>query len=955
MMLLTDLTFSGFADLEVEGLASSLSAGLVCEVATITSGASGCSDWQCHSLNTTIDIVSPTCEIKGFNYTNGCGMQLAPIDCDIEDAWGVGCDSHADGHNKNRLVFMIGQMAQNLNNQDLPTQIITDKTTTILCEPEYNITSTNIRMDRNGNLRNVASNPASQNSSQPFPAWDLVDGLHTSTQAAGLIVDSLYAYSSWESNPWGSFWKMFESWTSAAYPSSNLKDANILQSRANELFSMATAQIAKRSLMQKSANNSLGTCYGTEDRLRVRGLSLYLMGASLILLVLSTILLLYTAPRNYASRDPATIGGLALVLSQSPSLLSRLSHHGSANLEVIKNHLKEIECQSFLSTDDRRWRFSIDWTSKGEAPDTDPASTRPTSSSEITFWRPLSLLPIFKICVIVFLLVLIVILEVVYSVSQKHDGIAEVDTEGYVRFSWVYIPAVVMLTAQTLVGMIAFSSVLVFPYFLLRTRSSSTRNDILRDYVSQTAIESVWRSVANRHLPVLCMALAMLLTPLLTIAVSGLYTPQATSTEIDVTLSLENQLNASFSPNDFPDWSAFAPASANIGLLLTQNFTYPLWTYDELGFPEAKLEIPDTFRANSSTLSGSNITATLPGIRANLNCSIAPDAPRNLSDVLLSTSNVTFTPYEDAGCDPAWPMPGPNPFGFFSAGYGRAGATVGNRFCGAFGLSESEWRAFTCDSLINQLDVAITLDAATLAIFAATPDESSSRLFSTRTLNPDNLGNFPSSMIPSLFGSANFEGATAGYYDPAFQAVIYEAGTTADPDAFPMARYMDAAGFAAIAAHLQHVHRTVVAQSARAIRVPLGPSSSSSSSPHTVNATLRDPHVYRLRQSAVSTRILDALLAAVALCVALSLGLVDARRVLPKNPASIAAGASLVAGGPEMLGRDVVPEGAQWWGDAELEKRVVWGGLFFSLGWWDANGAGGQGRRFGLDVGKAEG
>lgn len=953
----------GFPDVEVEGLTSTFYGGLQCEVATLESGSSGCSDWQCHSFNTSIDITTPTCEIRSFNLTAGCSKQLDAVSCPIEDLWGIGCDNYADGTDKTRLVFMYGELKQDLRkasqNGTNPTEVDTEKTTTIVCEAKYNITDTHIIMDRHGNLKNNPQKTATSTHTQRFPAYDLVDGLLTACDAAGVVLGGDYSYWVWSSKPWDNVLTLFNKWVAAAYPSSNLKDPNVLQSRANEMFAMVTAQMVKQNLMRPSTDTTIGTCRATEDRLRVRGLSLYLMGAVLVLLMLSTLTLLCIAPRTYSSRDPSSIGGLALVVSQSPSLLSRLSSSGSTDLKTMKGQMDNVECQTLLTQKGHAWQFAIDLSSTNTSeeqhttPDTEP-------KSEPTYWRPMSLRPVFKILVIVALLILVVLLEVLYSVSQKNDGLTEVEPHQNQRFAWVYIPAIIMIAAQTLVGMIAFSSLLIFPYFQLRSGKPNTRRDILQNYASETAIKSLWKSVAAKHIIVACMALAMLLAPLLTIAVSGLYTAQATSGQISVTLSVQDQLNSSFTPLHLgsTNSSNSALSANNIGLLLSQNFTFPRWTYDELAFPEMILEIPPT--VNLSTLAGSNITATLPAIRSDLSCSVAAVVPTNFTDVLGDRQRkANVSAFEALGVysgeygNPYWPIPeSGKPFGLFSECGERAYNDKTNTFCGVLGTSELHWNAFTCFSTINQLDVEVIMDASTLAIIAATPDESTVRFFSNQTLTRGDSDTFPSSMIPALFGSSNFRIDVAGYYDPTFQAVVYGLGTHDSLDNFPMGEYMSNEGFEKIVAQLQHIHRTVTAQSADFIRIPLD-TSSPLAPPASVNAMLINPNIYRLHQSAVSTRILDGLLIAIALCVALSFFLMDTRKVLPKNPASIAAGASLIAGDARMIRSDILPEGAQWYSDTELNAKKVWDGLFFRLGWWDNDGPsenGGQGKYFKIDT-----
>lgn len=952
----TDVRGAGFADLEIESLSRSFHAGLDCEIATVKSGPSGCSDRQCRSTNVTIDITSPTCSIKGYNLTAACARGLQAVSCDFDYTWGTSCDKYTDGHDKNRLVFMFAELDQDLGGASSNTTeaitVVAGNTTAIVCEAKYNITNTEIVMDRNGNLRDTSHKTAAMKSTQQFPAWDLVDGLLTACDAGGAAMGRYYSYSSYASAPWGSLHELFNTWVKAAHPSSDLRDPSILKSHADEMFAMVTAQMAKQSLMRPSIDVTVGTCRGLEDRLRVRGLSLYLMATVLVLLIMLTIGLMCIAPRRYASRDPSSIGGMALVLSQSTALLSRLSASALTDLKSMKTDMDKIDCQTVSYQNGPDWRFEVDLSSSEtvEEPD-DHIDDAP--SPKVTYWRPLSLRPVFKISIIIVLIILVVVLEVLYSVSRKNDGLAEVNPQRYQRFAWVYVPAIVMLTAQTLVGMIAFSSLMIFPYFRLRQASTNTRDHILRNYVSETAIKSLWQSAFAKDVVVMCMALALLLTPLLTIAVSGLYTAQATSTNIPVSFSIRDQLNSTFLSKDIEEVAnpIWVQSTNAIGLLLSQNFTFPKWTYDELAFPEAQLQLPAT--TNSSILSGSKVTVTLPGIRSDLRCKIAASVPTNFTDTLGGSfqrkMNVTafeaLGVYDDRG-SVSWPSPGANPFGFFTACDGIEYGDRGNTFCGAMGTSEMNWNAFTCSSIINQLDVEVTMDALTLTILSATPVESTVRLFSNQTLAPGTMDAFPSSMIPSLFGSSNFNDqvSIAGYYDPAFQAVVYGLGTRDDLKNFPMKEYLSTDGFDKVFAELQHVHRTMTAQSANLIRMPLN-ATSPLAPPSTVSATLVNSHVYRLHQSAISTRILDGLLIATALCIALSFFLMNTSKTLPKNPASIAASASLISSDARMFQEEVLPKGSQWCNDAELRAQKVWDGVLFRLGWWNSDG---QSEREGL-------
>ncbi|OJD37604.1 uncharacterized protein BKCO1_6000201 [Diplodia corticola] len=146
------------------------------------------------------------------------------------------------------------------------------------------------------------------------------------------------------------------------------------------------------------------------------------------------------------------------------------------------------------------------------------------------------------------------------------------------------------------------------------------------------------------------------------------------------------------------------------------------------------------------------------------------------------------------------------------------------------------------------------------------------------------------------------------------------------------------------------------------------------------SAVLTDRTRLRLKQSAVSTRILEALVAAMALCLVVA-AVLERRggaaaaavvfsseasassssrlggwsgggggRVVPKDPGSLAAKMSLFA--DEEVWRREVPVGAERWGDGEVVRKGVFQGCVFGLGWWGASGEDGTGGkgRFGVDV-----
>jgi hypothetical protein len=108
-----------------------------------------------------------------------------------------------------------------------------------------------------------------------------------------------------------------------------------------------------------------------------------------------------------------------------------------------------------------------------------------------------------------------------------------------------------------------------------------------------------------------------------------------------------------------------------------------------------------------------------------------------------------------------------------------------------------------------------------------------------------------------------------------------------------------------------------------------------------------DNNWQRLTQSKISTRILQALLAAMWLCTTIALVLFDTKNLIPKNPCSIAPQASLLADSKFL---DLIPAGAENATPKELMERTPFIDHVFTMGWWDDDSGG---RRSGTDVGKA--
>lgn len=74
------------------------------------------------------------------------------------------------------------------------------------------------------------------------------------------------------------------------------------------------------------------------------------------------------------------------------------------------------------------------------------------------WWRPYSKTPTFTIAVIIAISAVVIGLEVALWRSERGKGLGDADVSSYIRYTSSYVPPLVMLAIQLLVGTIGCSS-----------------------------------------------------------------------------------------------------------------------------------------------------------------------------------------------------------------------------------------------------------------------------------------------------------------------------------------------------------------------------------------------------------------------------------------------------------------------------------------------------------------
>jgi Protein of unknown function (DUF3433) len=838
--------------------------------------------------------------------------------------------------------------------------------TGILCTPRYGIGRAIVIQNTTAtDQQSVNIIPVDEGSQQltGLSSWDVVEGvlsaidytyenLNGSQSAYALLSNPVAVHN--ESVSVDSFVGLFMS-ANPNIPHYAYIDPQTLITASQRTFKFLAAQMAHQNLMTPAQQVIKGSFTDHVDRMMVQELPLRVIQGLLSATILITVIVGLLIPRHALPGPANCIGFNISVLHRSKPALEPLGGSGVCSMERIRQIVSFYRFQTCISEVDRRPELRVLRTIKRS---TDPVFQTYKRSdwnlTRVNWWRPLAFgLPATSITLLM-PLIFIVALEVLLRYSNKHQGLIDLQPDSRYQYTWLFGPTLLLVLVATLFNMLDFEIENIHPFQKLRRSAATARSSILNNPLSKLNPYVLWGAIRSRDLALGVAAFSVMLAPFLPIIASGLYTIQNIGRyqrvqvqQIDwfQNLSLSAQIS-NFQVGLFP------------ALIGQQNLTYPQWTYNEIVLPKIKLVPLEPTVGTENVENTALVMLQVPVIRGAMNCSVLPESRINKTRTRISkTTDTTFLHINfDAGpnCktggfpDPLIFLPSlPNTSGYIGDIYPLYSDGT-SEHCDDFQMLLAFRQAknnltrtlqfLVCAPYTEQLEVDLTLMLPSYSISPTHPPvaiESRARFFSNDSLVPNN--------IPSLVGDSVY--TLPGF----FQALMYgKDGIPGDELLANTTRLIEA---------VEHQYRVFAAQAYNIdYRSPFDSGSSKSESP-IINATLVSSSRFRLIQSNISTRILQALLAVLFTCAVITYAILwrstnGTRRILPHNPASIATMAALLVGS-EMLTMEKlnIPPGTEFMSNKEMEKSGVFDGWLFSLGWWDTNARGEQ--RFGIDLGQA--
>lgn len=652
-----------------------------------------------------------------------------------------------------------------------------------------------------------------------------------------------------------------------------LKDG-VLVNASSSYYRAVGAQLVHQGLISQSQSASLGSAVVSENRVIMAQVPLRAMEACLALVIMFAITMIVLVPSAQLSPfNPTSISAVAAILSNSKMLRASLRGSSTMSLKGLSHSLQRRR----YYTESTPGGFCI--AAVGDETKSRSDHNGPEVNSQTPQWSPL---PNKMIRVVVFIVValLIVALETLLYFSQSKNGLADVSSsDEYIHYLWTMIPALAMVIIGLLFGSIDFNTRCLAPYIRLKRKTGASSQFMTVDFLDSLSTTNIFNSVRTKHFAVLAATLATLITSILTIVTSGLYTALNVTekTTMDFT-QVTTFYGADYNKSD----SSISTAE----YILRDNLAYPKWTYKELAFP--KISMNETTKKN---VSGSFLDIVIPAMRGALTCKVQTEdeLSANFSssdmkityDILAEICDSNGTSWTKVSQD--FSVNNQTFFGFSVATVCQGGP-ADDLTLKSFSTLSYIWgklqndsfkhiTALTCQESAEMVDTQtrfILPDFSISETDPPIPDESTARTAKNYTVGDD---------------WAESDSDTGAVFDPFFQALIF--GKYAIPEEWIGNKEDDEKVIDAIKVQ----NKIVRAQIFNAFNRE----TADGSGDLTLAGNVTTPGQRRLFQDAVSTRVLDALLGLLLLFGILGSLLMNTDHILPKNPCSIAAVASLLA------------------------------------------------------------
>ncbi|KAG9650167.1 hypothetical protein KCU64_g9164, partial [Aureobasidium melanogenum] len=829
--------------------------------------------------------------------------------------------------------------------------------TILFCEPRYSFENADVTFNST-NIQSITNQTTVATSASAMSGKMMIDGFQNALMSAKVSINSLAT----------DFDVLLDALlaVSSSRTIDRYEDPANLESDTRQLYSAVCAQIVHQYMRATTSDMVMGTQWVEKSRLVLNELSLRLLEAGIAMLIVSTMIMSLVRPSIVGLGGLPTLGRVSAILARSDTFETALKGRGAQRAESMAEHLSS----GFYSVRDLKPSDESGLCIQRSF----PANEEATADREdmIRWWLPFALGKYTKWAIAILPLLLIVALEITYHFSRRAHGLGCFEQNArYSHYTWTLLPGSIMTTLKLLQQSLTFSIELLDPFSVLKRGSAAASNTLMTVFLSCNAMQACFRSVRTRRFAVLGIAFSTLLTPFLTIITSGLFVSLPIAATEPTTVTQKDHL---LSPSDAnvstcADWSSDRLIAAN--LLVKESIPYPSGTFGDFVFPTLELSTNGPIESSVGMHNASSLMANVTALQPNFICeSLDPSDFRfHLGEHVLmgldykpkncTAMNYTHAKFGGCACKPGsfpslsksfnmYNEPGQQPFAIYE--YSPSWTCTD---LDSWQDSDSLMRAYNdtpaacpnitlahtnvtahpptmigvaCRYRVEQVPANLTYDLHEGVPSDAQPIGEGKVLdgYTPRCLQ--NPTNFEQIMDPS---------SLAGY---SYARLMLAALNGSDPSTM-----LTSENLPILVDRVTQICNTFTTQYfSDKLRSDLYVAATV---PATLSGSATRACVY---QDRTSTTVLEVLLAVIFVCTITALWLFDAEQLIPKDPCSITAQASLVAGAEFLR---LIPPGSQALSNTKIAQLTPFKDHLFSIGWWTQEDGT---RRFGIDTGQAE-
>lgn len=997
----------------VEATVDAIYADLECEkvnanyhIYPITYNSVGRGPWYGVNMNSTDRVCPPKHTVQGyeFNLLAGYIAEERLGNCEQDNGTAIPDQqrwwlwvAHVDMDNENR-TYVNPSTNDTMFYRDGKSSI-----SIVACQPKIEMRKALVVSDgrtMNATLVPDSSSPVTIN----ITAWDILKYARASEAEARFILGGT------NRRPWPqadntTLTSMMFSLMNSTMPRTSptgWMDTELLMQSSRKAFQKVAPQIIFDYATDTAGETLTGSVSYIEQRLVLRSLSFYLVVSLLIVLLALAAALCFLQRIQAVPRDPGSIAGLAAIIASSASINRMLKGVGHSAAATKTRIIAHAPFHSEVHIGPEGQRFQI----QASNIDTHDQTSFPRLPEEKQkWWRPFHITIPGMVITLVAPLAAIATLEALYQHSERSDGIADATTNYYLRYTWVFLPALVVWMINLGFESVYTLSTIIHPYHVLRRKAVAAEDALTGHLLSKILAHNAWSALRKRRFAVLFAALAVLLGAVLPIAVAGLYTTKIVAREITMSLKQTSFFDPSkgFYTALVTEETPFRnDRNANpLGsLILHNNLTFPGGTYDEFAFAEFEFPRDQLEKVNSTY---DTMMAIIPAVRGRVNCTIVPtgDIRAGFRDTGLTDDPAITLEINTTMADGCWGEAGlyttfsgqfanVNRAGYENYHFGRFNGAIDGAYNQAYDLGYPQENASVnaasyhgerviptqcprgmitfgkgkyengtngpsvtfedvtamhCWPYVERVELKTTFSLPSMKILSAKPLPPNSKIsggypvFSEaeivqNTGYPHIAKTQPKAWSNYFSSIRDPESPGPYFFDLYMEAVVW------GKDGVPVPELTGQDNAERLVSRVEKVYSIMMAQ---IYNGQARMQSDATAAPLTATAVSRSQ--YRVIQSLVSTRIMEAVLATMFVLCAVAFFLLDTKELLPQNPCSIGAAASFLAGS-SLVNRTVLPPGSEFLSDQEMLKRGYFQGLMFRMGWWDA----GEEKRFAIDV-----